>query len=242
MRFSALLAVLSTCFLASSLPAATLQPYKATYSATYFGQTGEATRTLEANSDGSYTTHSNTDINVLFIKFYQHQSSNFRLSTEKQITPLHYQYEGTRDRHATDVKFDWDGNLATNQSSPPWSVKLIEGAQDELSYQEQMRLDLINQREELTYFVTEKENKLDRLRFERVGDETLESPWGKLETIKVKRIRKKGKERKTYFWFAKEWQHLLVRIEHIEGGKGYLVDLKNATINGTEVAPVSVTP
>ncbi|WP_426416518.1 DUF3108 domain-containing protein [Aestuariirhabdus sp. LZHN29] len=224
-----------------SLPLSALEltPYEATYSATYFGQTGEAVRSLKVNDNGSYSASFNTDIRILLIKFYQHQSSNFAVTSEHLITPLHYQYAGTKSKPATDVQFDWSDKLATNQSSPPWTVTLATGVQDELSYQEQMRLDLMHQRTPLTYQVIEKADRLDQLRFERAGAETLNTPWGKIETVKIKRLRKKGKERETFFWFAPAWDYLLVRIEHIERGSGYQVDLKSAMVNGNNVAPAT---
>ncbi|WP_164880810.1 DUF3108 domain-containing protein [Aestuariirhabdus litorea] len=218
------------------LTAQALQPYEATYSATYYGQTGEASSSLTRNADGSFTTRFNTDISVLFIKFYQHQSSDFQLQGE-QVVPLHYRYSGTRSREVNDLRFDWEEQRAVEQGNPGWSIAINAAVQDELSYQEQLRLDLRRRHQPLEYLVVEEAERLKLLRFERQGAERLQTPWGAVDTVRVKRIRGKDKDRETLLWFAPEWDYLLVRIEHTERGSGYRIELKSATLDGTHLSP-----
>ncbi|MCL6416291.1 DUF3108 domain-containing protein [Aestuariirhabdus sp. Z084] len=228
---------LALCFLLSStlVRAELLSPYEAVYNATYYGQTGEAKRGLNRLEDGRYEAYFNTDISVLFIKFYQHQTSHLSITNEAGVVPHSYRYRGTRSRDATDLVFDWELSTVANEGKTSWSKEVTKGQQDELSYQEQIRIDLINGRSELHYPVVEDADKQKTLRFQRLETEVIDTPLGSVEAIKVKRVRKKGKDRETVFWFAPQWEHMLVRIEHVERGSGYRIDLQSVTLNGNVI-------
>lgn len=49
-----------------------------------------------------------------------------------------------------------------------------------------------------------------------VGRETLDTPLGKLDTIRIEKRRDQDSKRRTVFWLAPELDYLLVRARHIE--------------------------
>ncbi len=68
---------------------------------------------------------------------------------------------------------------------------------DPLSYQVQLRLDVMQDKSAFTYPAVIKGN-LRQLDFEVVGEEFLKLPYGKVNTIKLKRVRKKQQTRNLY--------------------------------------------
>ena len=77
--------------------------------------------------------------------------------------------------------------------------------------------------------------RLKTYTFEVLGEETLDTPTGKLSTIKIKRLRNHGK-RVTYLWLAIDWNYMLVRLQQKESdGKQYEINLTAATLNGQSV-------
>jgi len=77
--------------------------------------------------------------------------------------------------------------------------------------------------------------KLKQYRFEVVGEETLDTPLGKVTTIKVRRKENNNEEREIYAWFAKDFQYLLVRLQQEENGSAYTIYLSKASLNGKAI-------
>jgi hypothetical protein len=71
--------------------------------------------------------------------------------------------------------------------------------------------------EETDYQVTTAYGKRLRTHYIHVvGRETLDTPLGKLDTIRIEKRRDQDSKRRTVFWLAPELDYLLVRARHIE--------------------------
>lgn len=164
--------------------------------------------------------------------------SEFSWSAKDQlVTPQHYFYTrtGLGKNRREDLQFDWNNKQVTSaarKSSLP--LDATQKIQDSLSYQVQLRQDLIAGKTNLSYSITNG-RKIKQYRFEVVGEETLDTPLGKVATVKVRRKEDNNEEREIYAWFAKDFQYLLVRLQQEENGSAYTIYLSKASLNGKAI-------
>ena len=216
-----------------------LNPYKAVYQTKMKGMSITAKRKLQAKDDGSYALSMDTSSMMVKIK----ESTTFSVN-EQQIISQHYRYEqsGVGKKRNNKLSFDWDKKIATDKGyDPAITLETPEGTLDRLNSQLQIRLDLaaMSAKKQSTkqlpaYSVVDKK-RLKEYDFQIIGEELLKTPLGKLNTVKIQRQRANS-QRKTYIWYASDWDYLLVKLEQIEddGGK-YELNITEAAINGTKI-------
>jgi hypothetical protein len=155
---------------------------------------------------------------------------------EQTINPLHYSYarRGLSKDRTAELSFDWKNKSVTNNvQKTSWQMDIAQKVQDKLSYQIQMQQDLLNGKKEFAYQIADG-GRLKEYKFATVGEELLDTPLGKVNTIKVKRSREND-ERVTYAWLAKDWNYLLVRLQQEEKGDTYTIYIHKAVINGKAI-------
>lgn len=165
------------------------------------------------------------------------ETSRMRWDSEKNsVVPQHYVYKRRglgKDRDA-DLRFEWDKKTVTNHvQKSNWQMNIVEKVQDKLSYQLQLQQDFIAGKEKFTYKIADG-GHLKEYKFEKVAEETLKTPLGKVKTIKVKRSREND-ERVTYAWLAKDWNYMLVRLQQEEKGDSYTIYITKASFNGKPI-------
>lgn len=220
--------------LAQTLHAASLpKTFSNEYTSTALGFKVTVTHSLKELDDGTH------EMRFFARSWFAsiNEVSRLRIDEEKnQIIPLHYKYERRvmgRDRDA-ELTFDWDKKTVTNNvQNTSWKMDIAQRVQDKLSYQLQLQQDLINKRKSLVYQIADG-GRLKEYGFEIVGDEILETPLGKVNTVKVKRSREND-DRVTYAWLAKDWDYLLVRLQQEEDGDAYTIYLGKAQVNGKDI-------
>lgn len=235
-RIFFLLSFIFTC-ISNSVFAETQQPYpefNADYNATWTGGwfpiNVDAKRSLTYQEDGSAILKFEADSAIAGLE----EISTFRF-LEQTIQPLQYRYLRTGlfkepDRNQI---FDWQENLIINGDNQ----KVFEGhwhdsVQDNLSYNIQASIDLKLGKTQFTYPVFDR-NKIKNFKFQLVGFESLKTKVGVLRTVKVEQIESKKSKKKTYIWFAKDYDYLLVRLKQKQkDGQTYQIDLTYADING----------
>ena len=209
------------------------QNFTATYKAKYRGIGITATRSLETLADGSQKFTFSADSFIANLK----ETSQFHWNDNDHIIPEHYTYTRGglgRDRKAV-LNFDWSKNQVKNDvQGKPWNMSIPDLALDKLSYQLQLRTDLINGKELGEYQIADG-GKLKQYGFEVLGEEELKTPAGRFQVVKVKRLREQDDERQTVIWFAKNWDYMVVRLQQEEDDKSYEIDLVSATLNGKKV-------
>jgi hypothetical protein len=220
----------------SPLDSLILKPYKAKYEATWkagwFPITIEATRTLEKlgnNWKVSFEAYSSVaDLSEI---------SEFSLS-KNQILPVKYRYKtsGFLSKKLRNLEFNRKENKVWLPYEDTWgSYELTDSIQDHLSYQEQIRLDLISGKSEFSYPVAYK-NRLKQYDFSIVGKATLKMDQGNIETIEIKQIKSKDKE-STHIWLAKDYDFLIVKLQTIESnGVSQTLKLKQAIIGNKKLS------
>ena len=113
--------------------------------------------------------------------------------------------------------FDWVKKSVTNNvAKTTWKMDIAQRVQDKLSYQLQLQQDLLNGKESFDYQIADGGHLKD-YKFAKVAEEVLDTPLGKVATVKIKRSRENDK-RFTYAWLAPEWNYMLVRLQQEENG------------------------
>ena len=203
--------------------------FKAKYEATLAGINIKATSQLNTLDNGRRELRFTAKSWVANIE----ESSQFEWNKQGQLIPLHYEYHRTgfgRDRHAI-LSFDWAGFKVTNNvQNKPWQMDVPAGALDKLSAQLQLRQDLVNSRPLSTYQIADG-GKLKTYSYIILGEEILETPLGKLNTVKIRREKNNHGKRSTTLWLAKDWDYLLVKLHRQEkDGKQYEINLASGAV------------
>jgi len=153
-----------------------------------------------------------------------------------------YQYHrgGIGKNRDAVLTFDWqEGEVLNNVQSKPWKMDLPAEALDKLLYQLQMKRDLADalargeQNPTFNYQIADG-GRIKDYEFAVLGEEVLDTPVGKFNTIKAERVRDHDR-RSTIFWLAPEYNFLLVRFQQLEKGKGFELFLTEAVYDGEPV-------
>lgn len=209
-----------------------LAPISATYSASMdkgISINGSATRTLEQQDDGSWLYRFDVDSFIADIE----ESLVFRWE-DGQVRPEKYRYSlkgmmvSNRSRA---LNFNWGAkSVSGSYEGDNFTMDMADNPLDPLGFQLQMRQDLKAGKEEMTYAVAD-DGDFEHDKFAVVGTETRDTKVGKLETVKVEKVREEGSKRETLMWFAPELDYLLVRLVQVEpDGSRYEVNLDEADV------------
>jgi len=111
--------------------------------------------------------------------------------------------------------FNWQNNtIKSDYKDKHREFNIIQGMQDKLSFQLQLQLDLLNGKKQFRYSVANRK-KLEPYVFNITGHESISTPMGTFNTLKIKRI-KYDPKRDTVFWVAPALDYTLVKIQHRE--------------------------
>lgn len=212
---------------ASQLPAdpeLVLKPFSAAFSVKRnFIPLGELELKFTLSDTGDYSYHAHTMPGMLTGLFSGDEileESHGRLSGD-DIRPLRYHYrdEGGEAEN-TALAFDWDAlEVHTSSGGITWSQPIAPGTQDKLSQQLLVRLDLAQGKKEMAYQVADG-GKIKQYRFQVEGKDPIETPYGRLDCLRVKRS-KASRAPDYTIWFAPELNYLPVKIERQRSGRTY---------------------
>ncbi len=201
-------------------------PYKATYSTIWKkGLSLEVQGTQTLTKEDSHW-------------FFEFKASTFFASlTENvsfqlknnQIRPENYYYKSQllgKKREAK-LTFDWEQMQVKNDiKNKPWKMDIHEKTIDKLGIQLQLRQDLKVGREELHYEIADG-GRLKYWTFERIGTQKVKTSLGDLDTVKVVRTDNQNNDRESVFYFAPEYDFLLVKMKYVENKESYLLEIKS---------------
>lgn len=186
----------------------------------------------------SYSSHSKTVGLIAIFRDDQIMEKTTGQWNNGQIRPDTYRYQRTGKKKKTkNIDFNWITNKAIyEEDNNKTSIDIRKHTVDEFSNQLAITLDLIRNTQpegsKLAYPVVD-DAVLKQRDFIVEGKEKIKVKAGDFETIRVKRLRYKGMNRITYFWFSPDLHLLPIKIEHIEsdGGKISLELIKTDSIN-----------
>ncbi len=220
--------------------ASEIKPYKISYLAEYtflLPFDGIATKELTQADNGTWVI-SNT---VTASMFTLNESSIFKIN-DSEIIPLKYEFKQNsfgKNKH-TLLNFDWGKKQVAAKSNKKGNLtyELPFKTLDKLTYQLQLRKELMATKKLSEYLVADK-NRLKSYEFEVLGKEIINTELGKLNTIKIQRIRDKKSKRNTLIWLAEDWDYLVVQLHQTEKGKLYKIKVAQASLNGTPITGIS---
>lgn len=198
-----------------------VKDYEATYEVGLNGfSVGELEQTLTSQDDGTSKLFSRTRAKGLFklIKSDVVKETSVVAMADGQVKPQSYVYDrsgGDKDKHI-ELDFDWSTQeVAIDDKKHPWVLDLGNNTHDKHAYQLQLMLDLEADTESLSYQIADG-GKLKTYDISILGRETVNTPMGKIDTIKLRRERDADSERETTLWCAPALNNLPVRLEHKE--------------------------
>ncbi len=211
-----------------------LSTYTAEYTTTARGMSLTLTRELKTDADGTYTLTNGGKI--LVVGF--HEVAVFSLDGESVI-PKSYVYRGTGlINRRREVHFTEGSDTIRSLYKDNWyELPYTEGTLDRMSQQEQLRLFLLNDptpKEDISFRIADGKRIKD-YQLIYVGEETLETPLGPIDTLHFKRTHD-DPDRKSDTWIAPELDYMMVKTVHIEDGKPVEVNLIKASIDGQPAA------
>ena len=212
-----------------------IKPYRVIYHANFdffLAVEGTAIRQLERQKNGQWLLSHTVDSALLTLK----ETSLFDWQ-QQQAKPQIYKLDQNSigKKKSELLKFDWL-NLQVHHytDKPAGTVDIPANTLDKLTYQLKIREDLANGEKLGIYTVAEK-RKLKEYGFILLGSEQLDTPVGKLNTVKIKRDRGADSKRQTMLWLAKDWDYLLVKIGQQEKGKNYEVVMTEGELDGQSI-------
>lgn len=205
-----------------------LLPYTANYSAEFNGMDIKATHELSLK-DGQYqiTTRAKNFLGSI------EELETFRID-KGQIAVEEYQYERALLGSKRNEKLSVDHHQRVahyTRKKKTREIALQSHYLGPLSYQLQIRRDLVNGAKIFNYEVMHR-GRVKQYRFEIIGEETLETPAGSLNCLKLKRIRENS-NRETLFWMAEDLDYLLVKLKQNEDNETHELNLSSYKLAST---------
>ncbi|WP_101760585.1 DUF3108 domain-containing protein [Oceanicoccus sp. KOV_DT_Chl] len=209
-----------------------LSPYKASYNAKISGINAELQQTLTPANKQQWRMHS--EVSALFITIDEEALFSLKNDT---VTPHTYQYTNPlNSKRNSNLVFNPSGKNVNNTliSRPPFAIPA--SAQDKLSFQTQLRLDLSNDPtfKQKDYALVEAK-RVKTYTLKVLAEETITTPAGTFKAVKLEQ-RRDNNEEYSLIWLAVEHEYFVLRIERIEEGETeFLIDLKAAEIAGEKI-------
>ena len=219
-----------------------LTEFSAYYDASTNGISGNAERHLINLGEQRYRLNISLEAKVAGAEIGDLEQASELLYVDSRIQPENYSYQVSGlSSDVESVSFNWDARVALSaDGDQSWTVALNDHTLDELSYQLALAIDVASANQEYYDYETVDGDTLDQLRFRTLGDEIIDTPLGQLRCIKLERVREEGSNRATLIWLAKDWGHLLTKIEQTSSsGLRIKLDLTNAIVEGQQVTGIS---
>jgi hypothetical protein len=147
------------------------------------------------------------------------QTSTFTV-VDGEIRPASYHAddgEPESDKAVT-LRFDWQAERVTGiAEKKPIDLPLPRGTQDSLSVQIELMRELAAGRSPKGFWLIDND-EVKEYKYTREGTETLDTPLGKLETVRY-RSEHAGSDRVTRLWLAPALGYLPIRAERSRAGK-----------------------
>ena len=212
---------------------ALLKPYTASYKTSARGLTLTLNRELALGADGIYTLTNGGS--ALVVGFNEEASFQVR---GNRIIPRFYIYQGTGlMSRRREVQFTEGADTLRSLYKDKWyTLPYTENTLDRMSQQEQLRLLLLDDPtpEENTSITVADKKRVKVYTLVYVGEETLETPLGNVDTLHFRRIHD-NPDRKSDTWLAPAWDFMMVKTVHIEDGKPIEGMINSLSINGHSI-------
>ena len=225
------------CAQASSDNLAYEAEYQAEYKGGWIPIKVSASRKLEKLESGQWRS-----VFAVYSSIMDLSETSLMSLGDKGFVPNTYEFKttGFATKERRKQVFNWDERKVWgDHKQTHWKYLLIDGTQDSMSYQEQLRLDLINNKAELSYPVVYK-HKLKTYEFERVGFKEIKIPNGLVKALEIQQKINKYNKLESRSWFAIDYDFVLLKLKQKRpDGTEQVISLKRAKVNGKELVAFS---
>ncbi len=200
---------------------------------------GEIKRTLKKHENGLYEQSSLIYTTGFFSVFRSDRFEEHSLWRWRDNTPIPERYTyhytgGSKGEVFEQLDFDWQAlKVKSLREGKTTTLDIEPGVVDKLSYQIALIRDLQAGKREFLYKVADR-GDIRHIRYEVVGKETIDTPWGKKETLKVKR-KTLTNERITILWFAPDLDYMVVKLIQNDSGTKMSAVITELRIDGMSV-------
>lgn len=201
------------CYIQTAL-ADNLPNSQAIYKIKYDGITiGQSTVTLQTLPSKHYLLSISDQPSLPFLSGNVLESSaGLWLGTKAMPLEYYYNYHYLAKNRQIALYFNWHKkNVIIRVNGTPWLMSIIQGTQDKLSYELQLRQDLLNNKKFFSYPVADG-GKIKYYQFRMVGNQIITTPLGTFNTIEIIRLPTPEKEGVT-LWIAKQLNYQIVQID-----------------------------
>jgi hypothetical protein len=193
-----------------------LEGFEAEYIVYRFGRSlGKARLSLKADEDNLYRLDYYSKVSAFFLSDIRSETSFFTFENS-QLHPHTYAYSrsGTGSDKSTKIHFDAEkSKIIINQAQPiDWLGQL-----DNQLYRLDVQLKLASGKREFAYDIVNNRGQLRHYELKVVGKEQLDLPFGMIEGVEVKIIRKNS-SRETIVWFSPQLNYQLVKLKQFKDG------------------------
>jgi len=187
---------------------------------------GRATHELKYGPGGELVYVSSSDTTGLAdLLVSDHIIETTRLRQDgEHLLPLEYHYNRSGKRSRTmSQQFDWaQGKVISQVDGTVLEHPLPDDTLDQSAYQVSLMIDLAKGDREFIYNVVGRKG-LHTYDIEHIGDERIDTIYGKLNTVVIQRKEKQT----TTMWCAYDLHFLPVKIQHEENGGVFTAYLKS---------------
>jgi len=202
-----------------------LRPYTARYNVKFHGISGgDIEATLTSLGNGHYRFRSHLLPNFLGRLFTSDQAedvSEFELSADGVIKPLHFRSEDGSNDTTKDIAldFDWQNNIVKGHAEGKnISMPLKAGTQDRLTIQLTASLALQAKRD-IGVLNMQERNELQQFNITQQAAEVVHTDAGDFNTVVLLSERVGGSARSSRYWYARELGYIPVHAERTSKGK-----------------------
>lgn len=182
-------------------------------------EVAEMHRSLSRLDNGEYIYRSETNstgLASIFYKLHIVEESHW-YQQDQQLKPLNYSYDRIKRKKETHKRnfFDWENNQVDYiGNGKKLSFELQAGMTDKLLYQINLMHDLKMGHTPTSYTVVDGA-KIKTYKLIYLGEEIVDTPIGKFNTMKFSR-RRPGKKQSINLWCAKDLHYLPIKVESID--------------------------
>ncbi|WQG57159.1 DUF3108 domain-containing protein [Pseudomonas sp. RTB3] len=219
-----------------AVQAADLQPFSASYTADWkqLPMSGTAERSLTKNANDTWTLSFKASMMIASLT----EVSTLRVD-KGTLLPQSYNFErgGLGKTKKIDMAFDWSSKVVSGTDrGDVINLPINPGVLDKSTYQLALQKDVAAGKKSMSYQVVDGDS-VDTYDFRVLGSEKVDTKAGKIDAIKVERVRDPTQNKRiTVMWFAKDWDYLLVRLQQVEtDGKEYNIMLQDGTVDGQAI-------
>ena len=189
--------------------------YRSEYKVGWFSFDIDANRTLTQVDGNHWRLAFDAEASIATLREY----SDFMLVND-QITPANYSYRSTGliDEKDRTLHFIADQKIVEDRESGKTIIdQWQDGIQDNLTFMLQASIELAKGKQEFEFPVFEK-NKSKIFSFKVIAEESVKTPAGTFDAIKIQQIRK-DKKREIFAWFGKSEGYPFLKLRDKKDGK-----------------------